>query len=194
MTLPASSAYQMTQHAASQMADDMVIDELNLVEMRISNATTRGLYEIVYPATKIGNPSSDPSVDSSLTPNQLSFRNTLQDSGYQVGRDDTSGYWKIGWSLNGAEEVVSVYQINTSVVPGSILVQTEAVITNYFANLSPSATCKVSLAGSAISGTYVHLAVVAQQNTLDLSSGLYTALISAGLGYNSGNTSTSKRS
>jgi hypothetical protein len=193
MTLPASSAYQMSQNASSVNQTELVNTELALVEARISNASTRGLYQIIYSAAKIGNPAGDPNLDNSLTANQIVFRDTLQGVGYKVAQDEASGFWWINWALTGNEASISVYQIETTVLPGSVEEDTITAIDLFFRTLDPSATDRVLIAGSALSGTYIHLVLVQQQTSADHSDDLQTALEATGLGYSSGNTSVSKR-
>jgi hypothetical protein len=194
MTVSAGQAFLLTQNAAAVQQSDLVNQEITLAEQRVLATATFGLYEIVYSAALVGNPVGDPTVDANLTPNQLAFRNALQTAGYQIGQDATTGYWTISWAEDGPEFSVSVYEINTTVTPGPVSAQTITALNLFFnTTLVPPATDRILLAGTALSGTYIHLAIVTQQNTLDNSTGILGALTAAGLGYTGGNTSVAKR-
>lgn len=193
MTLSASTAYSLASNAASVHDTDQVNQEISLAEMRIQNAATYGLFTVAYGASLIGNPSSDPSVDASLTTNQLAFRNAMQAAGFVVSRDSATGYWQFDFAQEGPEQTVTVYEIHTSVTPGPVSAQTVTLLTTFFHDLNPTVTSKIYIGASAISGTYIHLCVVQQQTNTDLSTDIRASLTAAGLGYSNGNTTVSKR-
>ncbi len=117
----------------------------------------------------------------------------MQEAGYQIGRDAGTGFWTLSFAQQGPEYAVSIYEIHTTVTPGPVSSQTVSALHTFFLGLSPPATDRILIGGTALSGTYIHLAVVTQQNTTDNSTSVRSTLTSAGLGYNTGNTTVSKR-
>jgi hypothetical protein len=139
MVFQAADASVLTVNTISDNNAADVKLELTLAENKIRLAAGSELYQVIYNATIIGNPSANPQITSNLTENQLSFYNLLINSGYLVTLDVSSGYWKISWAPQGPETLVKVYSFRTTVVPGPVYLDTIAAIEAYFLSLSPTA-------------------------------------------------------
>lgn len=196
MVLSAASAFTLSTNAATQQSQQAVAQDVRLAERAISTAAGRQQFATIFNATLIGNPPGDP-VRATLTPNQQTFYDNFVNSGYQVSRDDSTGFWSFRWSISGAEGFVRVYRIRTTVTPGAIQAQTISVINNFFARLIPACTRQAKLGPSGGNITeadfgatndtfYEYTAIVTQPATTDNHrSALLAALIASGLGYHS---------
>jgi len=79
----------------------LVQQELDLLEIAMNNAIRANIYFVVHNATIIGNPSlSDASGEVEpgiLTKDQRTFHAIMVSNGYDVSKDNLTGYWQIGW-------------------------------------------------------------------------------------------------
>lgn len=196
MTLSATEAITLTANAISVQDSQDLRAEVTRAESAIRNATTRQLYAVLYDASIVGNPDVDPSNDDGLTAQQIAFRDAFEATGFVLGRDEDSGLWSISWDSQGAEHLVSVYSIRTTLAPGAVQTATITNIETYFETLTPKVLARVSIVpynggdidetefGAVASVSYEYIAVVTQPNsTLDYSTGLKSALVASGLGY-----------
>lgn len=199
MVLSASQAVNLTNNVTAFKKKQKVQQELGLVEARIRNASGLNFYSLVYNANIVDNPIADPLVDANLTDIQIEFRDVLLDAGYEVLRDNNTGYWYISWEQQGIEQLVSVYIIYTTVTPGSAESGTRTAIDTYFENVSPVVRSRVTIftpnggdldetaIGADESEFYQYVVVTDQPNDEDHSAGLKTGLTAAGIGYTTDN-------
>jgi len=199
MVFSAIDANVFTTNAITIQSNNDLQREIDLTERTIRNAATRQLFTVAYDARIIGNPFKDPQDDDALTALQISYRDALVDAGYLVTLHAETGFWGISWDETGVESLVSVYSIRTTVLPGAISAQTIVTIDTFFEALFPTVSSTTSLLdvgpgsdtdegdfGATDSEFYEYIAVVRQQDqTLDHSTALRTALTQSGLGYDS---------
>ena len=191
MTITAAQANQFTIDTIASNADRDVTQEAQNAESQIRNEIGREKFKTAYNALIIGNPNADPVDDDNLTPEQILFRDHFTDDGYKVGLDPINGFWLLDWAQVGAEIITSVYSIRTTVTPGAIAQQTIDVIDNYFNTLDLRATSETVLNGDIMEGDfgapdsvfYEYTSKANQQDDVDNSTGIKTALRSSGLGY-----------
>jgi len=195
LTAPAANIY--TNLAIDIQSSLAVQREVDLAERSIRNAANRQQFQILFNARIIGNPVDDPQNAEALTPDQIAFRDTFVNGGYLVSLDTDSGLWRLSWGSAGAESVVSVYSVRTTVTPGAISAATIEAINEFFGAQIPVVTSKASLlnvgpGGDTDEGTfggtasvfYEYIATVQQQNPLtNYSTALRTALTQTSLGY-----------
>lgn len=205
MVLPASTANTSTQTAIATNNAAIVQEEVGVAEGLIQRAISFGKTEVLFNAIKIGNPTTDINDNSTLTANQISFRDAFTAAGYQVSIDSRTGYWNLSWGTTGVESSVVVYIVRTQVTPGAIETATNTKITDTLSALSPIAypvSSLVQINGGNINESdigltdqvyYEYIVRVRQQDTgTDYSSNIQTALETSGLGYTSTNTKTYK--
>lgn len=196
MVLSATNAQALTTTSITVQNASDVQREVGFAEAGIRNAANRQLYQLVYNAEIIGNPIADPLDTDRLTARQILFRDGFTTAGYTVARDDETGYWLIAWEDIGPENLVSVYSVRTTVLPGAISTATITAIETYLQGLDPVVRVKaevVSINGgdileADINGTnsvFYQYTVVTTQTVpaTDYSSGILQAMIDAGLGY-----------
>lgn len=195
MVLSANDARTYVSVAATLKNANDLNTELMRLETKIRQAANALHSKIVYNASIIGNPYDDPHVDSNLTDTQKSFRDSLINSGYVVGIDEDTKYWLVSWEGIGAENLVSVYILYTTVSPGAVENQTIEAIHSYFSNQTPVITSRVNavtINGGDIDETtfgaddsvfYQYIIMVEQPNTTDHSEGIMSAVVAAGAGY-----------
>lgn len=197
MVLTAPAANNYTNIAIDIQSSSYVQREVDLAERSIRNAANRQQFQILFNARIIGNPVDDPQNTDALTPDQKAFRDTFVNGGYLVSLDTDSGLWRLSWASAGAESVVSVYSVRTTVTPGAVSAATIAAINEFFNAQIPVVTSKTSLLnvgpggdtdegsfGGTTSVFYEYIATVQQQDPLtDYSTALRTALTQTSLGY-----------
>ena len=197
MVLSAQDANTFTVNAIDIQTESDVAREVDLTERAIRNAANRLQYKVLYDARVIGNPLDDPQNDTKLTTAQIAYRDAFINAGYIVSLDADSGFWSVSWEANGAETLVSVYSIRTTVTPGAISDLTITLVNSTLDALTPAATVQTSFIeveaggdtdetdfGATASTYYEYIAVVRQQDpTLDYSTNIRTALTSSSLGY-----------
>ena len=190
MTYPALSAFALTQYSLTEIEQTRLSSEITLTERAIRFAARRGRYRILYDARIVGNPATSPSNTLGLTNLQLAYRNALSLARYVVQMDPGTGYWEIQWGSTGAETLVTVYTVRTTLTPGAIQSGTIAAVENYVETISPPATAKTVVntagAGGDIDETdfgapasvfYEYTIVMRQTDQTDHSAGLLAALI-----------------
>lgn len=194
MTLTSGTAIALTNIAVSNNASQDLQTEVGLTEAAILNATGREKFEVLYNAPTVGNPPADPQVDANLTPLQISYRDAFVDAGFFVSLDSESGFWKFSWALTGADALVSIYSLRTTLSPGAISAQTITAISNYLEGLTPIVRATIELAPNsgdldetAFGGTtqtnYEYTIVAQQPDDTDHADDIRSAVIAAGLGY-----------
>lgn len=197
MVLTSAEAITLTNNAVQVQTQNEVNQEISLAEQSIRNASSRQQFKILYNARIVGNPAGDPQDDDKLTPAQIDFRDAFVGAGYAVTLDEDTELWRISWESTGAEALVGVYSIRTTVTPGPVQAQTIVVVDNYFKTLTPVARARTVLVnpvgsggdvdesqfGAPASTFYEYLAIVQQPTPDDHSSALQAALVASGLGY-----------
>lgn len=197
MVLAAPAANNFTLLAISVQSNETLQREVDLTERAIRNAANRQQFNVLYDARIIGNPPTDPQDTNALTALQVAYRDAFVDAGYLVTLDADTGLWRLSWEASGVEELVSVYSVRTTVIPGAVSQQTIDTIDSFFNNQVPVARSRTTLVnvspgadtdeqdfGAAISTFYEYLVVVQQQDpTTDFSSGIRSALVGTSLGY-----------
>lgn len=198
MVLSAAQAVIFSNTAISIQEQNKLVQEVSLAERAIKNAATRQAFKVAYNALIIGNPpTEDIFNDASLTQTQIEFRDSFDNAGFSISRDEDSGFWSISWEDQGAEQLVTVYSIRTSVTPGAVMTNTMTIIENYFESLNPKARARVEFINPPMSGGdvdesafgapgstyYEYIAVVDQPNDINHDADLKNALILSGLGY-----------
>jgi len=199
--LNSTTAYQSSLSSLGIVQAQALSDEIAKLELAIRNANARGAFTTFFNARVVGNPTVAVENTDGLTAMQIEFLNVLISAGYVVSRDTGSGWWSVSWSQEGPEDIVHLYTIRTILSPGSISAQTIDTINEFFLNHSPTATSRAVLFsptgsggnvdettfGATASTFYEYSTLVTQQDALDYSADLKTALLAAGLGYLTGN-------
>lgn len=196
MTLNAAQAVNLTNNAITVQDSRDLVNEVTRAESGIRNAATRQQFRLAYNASIIGNPDDDPANTAGLTPQQIDFRDTFENSGFVVTRDEDSGYWLLSWEDQGVEHLVNLYSVRTTLAPGAIQTQTIDAIESYFESLTPRVRARVEIVqisggdidetqfGAPASTFYEYVALVTQPDmSTDYSAGLKAALLATGLGY-----------
>ncbi len=205
MTIPASQALNYTNSAIERTNSAEVATEIKLTESSIREASSQQRFKVTHNAKLIGNPEGDPFDDSRLTLPQIDYRNSWVAAGYQVARDEDTGYWIISWETIGPEEVVTQYSVRTTLDPtiviGSSTVSEETTdqLDIFFDGVTPSATSNsfiVPIDGGDIDETdfgattsvyYEYIILTTQSVTTDYSDDIKTSLIANVSGYTPSN-------
>ena len=197
MVLTSANANTLTNNAITITNSTELETETALLEAQIRQAAGLKRFTLSYNARIIGNPIGDPSVDTNLTAQQLSFRDTFLNAGYVITQDPDTLYWIFSWESVSIEALVTIYSVRTTVSPGAIEAQTISAIETYLDGLTPAVTSRVELVtinggdiletefGAVASVFYEYNVIVQQQDDTDHSVGITTALDTSGLGYNS---------
>lgn len=197
MVLTAPTANNFTVIATNTQNLSDLQREVDLSERSIRNAATRQKYYALFDARIIGNPTADPQDDAILSQMQIDYRDTFINAGYLVTLDPHTGFWKLSWAEQGVEELVSVYSVRTTVIPGAVSVLTEEAIVAFFETVVPVVRPRVNLNtsgsgadinegdfGAPFSVFYEYVVIAQQQDpTVDYSNDIRTALITTPLGY-----------
>jgi len=188
MVLPASQAQFFTTVATSNNADENLAREVQLTEAAIRTAAGQEREKIVYNARIVGNPAGDPFDDALLDDLQEDYRDSWVNAGYQVSRDEDTGYWVLSWQALGPEELVTIYSVRTNVTPGPVQNATISQIELFFSTVTPAVTAKASIVpinggdidendfGATSSVFYEYLVLVTQPTSFNHASNLKTNL------------------
>ncbi len=197
MTIPASQALSYTTSAIERTNSAEVATEIKLTEGEIRDATSQGRFKVTHNAKIIGNPEGDPFDDSRLTLPQIDYRDSWVSAGYQVARDEDTGYWIISWETIGPEEVVTQYSIRTVLDPSTGTTEQDTIdqLELFFDGVTPSTTANAFIVpinggdidendfGATTSIYYEYVVLVTQSVTTDYSSDMKTSLIANVSGY-----------
>lgn len=197
MVLPAPTVALITNNNITTQEGLDLQREVDLTERAIRNAAGRLRFNVIHNARIIGNPPSDPMTSNTLTDVQIAYRDAFVAAGYLVSLDADTGVWRLSWEAAGAESLVNVYSIRTTLTPGAVSTLTIAEINAFFAQQIPvvkSHTTVVSVGlggdtnenqfGATGSVFYEYLAVVRQQDrVIDHSTALRNRLVNSSIGY-----------
>jgi hypothetical protein len=210
MVLTSYAANVFTTHATTTQDEASLQAEVDLTERAIRNAATRQKTTVLYNATTVGNPYSDPTTDTNLTALQISYRDAFITAGYLVSLDSLTGYWSLSWASHSIESNVAVYSIRTTVTPGAVSATTIQLIDCFFTDHTTAAYAASTSVqsgtggdiqetdfGATLSTFYEYVTIVQQQtNATDLSASLLLELTTSpagvGLGYTSSNVAVYK--
>ena len=145
MVLTSANANTLTNNAITVTNANELETESALLESRIRQAAGLGRFNLAYDARIIGNPIGDPLVDSNLTSQQQSFRDTYLAAGYVIGQDEGTLFWLFSWDTVSIETLVTIYSVRTVVAPGAIEAQTISAIETYLDGLTPAVTSRAEL-------------------------------------------------
>lgn len=195
MTIPASQALAYTNNAIDLTTSAEVAREIQLTESFIRTATSQQRFKVIYNARIVGNPAGDPFDDSLLTLTQIDYRNAWVLAGYQVSRDEDTGYWVISWEPVGAESTVTQYSVRTTLNPGTVSQLTIDQLNLFFTSVVPAATSDAFIVpinggdinegdfGAPNSVFYEYIVLVSQPETTDYSADMKVSLIANVPGY-----------
>lgn len=196
MVFPATDAVYLTSNTITTTSSTDLQVEVSLVEERIREAAGLGVFSITYDAQIIGNPGIDPRSSIDLPQLQLDFYNLFSAAGYLVGLDRFTGRWFFSWASTGAEQLVAIYSIRTSMDPAAVVGNTLDAIAAYFASISPVVHSRSSYNSNinevgfgATSSVFYEFTVIVDQesDTTNHAGGLKSFLINSGFGYNFSN-------
>lgn len=197
MTIPASQALSYTNNSIERTNSAEVATEIKLTEGEIRDASSQGRFKVTHNAKLIGNPEGDPFDDSRMTDTQIAYRDSWVSAGYQVARDEDTGYWIVSWETLGPEQVVTQYSVRTILDPSGGTTEQDTIdqLNLFFDGVTPSATSDAFIVpvnggdidesdfGAATSTYYEYIVLVTQSVTDDYSSDIETSLIANVPGY-----------